>query len=43
MLKRIYSCEAYYERVKLYLNRAHPSPRSCRGSGEEPARQPSNG
>jgi radical SAM superfamily enzyme YgiQ (UPF0313 family) len=24
VLKRIYSCEAYYERVKLYLNRTHP-------------------
>ncbi|MGA9060422.1 MAG: radical SAM protein [Terracidiphilus sp.] len=26
VLKRIYSCEAYYERVKVYLNRAHPKP-----------------
>jgi radical SAM superfamily enzyme YgiQ (UPF0313 family) len=26
VLKRIYSCEAYYERVKLYLNRTHPRP-----------------
>ena len=26
VLKRIYNCEAYYERVKLYLNRAHPKP-----------------
>jgi radical SAM superfamily enzyme YgiQ (UPF0313 family) len=26
VLKRIYSCEAYYERVKLYLNRAHLKP-----------------
>ena len=24
VLKQIYNCEAYYERVKLYLNRAHP-------------------
>ncbi len=24
VLKRIYSCEAYYERVKLYLNRTQP-------------------
>jgi radical SAM superfamily enzyme YgiQ (UPF0313 family) len=24
VLRRIYSCEAYYERVKLYLNRTHP-------------------
>jgi hypothetical protein len=23
VLKRIYSCEAYYERVKLYLSRTH--------------------
>jgi len=26
VLKRIYNCEAYYERVKLYLSRAHPKP-----------------
>jgi hypothetical protein len=26
VLKRIYSCEAYYERVKLYLNRTKPIP-----------------
>ena len=26
VLKRIYSCEAYYERVKLYLNRTSPTP-----------------
>jgi radical SAM superfamily enzyme YgiQ (UPF0313 family) len=26
VLKRIYSCEAYYERVKLYLNRTLPNP-----------------
>ena len=25
VLKRIYSCEAYYERVKLYLSRTQPS------------------
>ena len=25
VLKRIYSCEAYYERVKLYLNRTQPA------------------
>ena len=24
VLKRIYSCEAYYERVKLYLSRTQP-------------------
>ena len=26
VLKRIYDCEAYYERVKLYLNRTMPKP-----------------
>jgi radical SAM superfamily enzyme YgiQ (UPF0313 family) len=26
VLKRIYSCEPYYERVKLYLNRTQPRP-----------------
>ena len=26
VLKRIYSCEAYYERVRLYLNRTQPQP-----------------
>jgi radical SAM superfamily enzyme YgiQ (UPF0313 family) len=26
VLKRIYSCEAYYERVKLYLSRTQPPP-----------------
>jgi hypothetical protein len=26
VLTRIYSCEAYYERVKLYLSRTHPWP-----------------
>ena len=26
VLKRIYSCEAYYERVKLYLSRTQPLP-----------------
>jgi hypothetical protein len=26
VMKRIYNCEAYYARVKLYLNRAHPKP-----------------
>jgi len=33
VLKRIYSCEAYYERVKLYLSRAQPR------SGERKTRQ----
>jgi len=26
VLKRIYSCEAYYDRAKLYLSRVHPRP-----------------
>jgi hypothetical protein len=26
VLKRIYACEPYYERVKLYLNRTQPKP-----------------
>ena len=26
VLKRIYSCDDYYERVKLYLSRTHPRP-----------------
>jgi radical SAM superfamily enzyme YgiQ (UPF0313 family) len=26
VLKQIYSCEAYYERVKVYLNRTQPQP-----------------
>ena len=26
VLKQIYSCEAYYDRVKLYLNRTQPKP-----------------
>jgi radical SAM superfamily enzyme YgiQ (UPF0313 family) len=34
VLKRIYSCEAYYERVKLYLNRTMPKP------GEQMPKQP---
>ena len=33
VLKQIYSCEAYYERVKLYLNRTKPRP------GERVSRQ----
>ena len=27
VLKRIYSCEAYYERVRLYLSRTEPAER----------------
>ncbi len=34
VLKRIYGCEAYYERVKLYLNRTMPKP------GERVPKQP---
>jgi hypothetical protein len=30
VLKRIYSCEAYYERVKLYLSRTQPKPQKRR-------------
>ena len=26
VLKQIYSCEAYYERVRLYLSRTQPTP-----------------
>jgi radical SAM superfamily enzyme YgiQ (UPF0313 family) len=37
VLKRIYGCEAYYERVKLYLNRTQPKPGKRTG-----AKQPSN-
>ncbi|MGB9408606.1 MAG: B12-binding domain-containing radical SAM protein [Terracidiphilus sp.] len=38
VLKRIYSCEAYYERVKLYLSRTHPKP-GKQVSGERQSRQ----
>jgi radical SAM superfamily enzyme YgiQ (UPF0313 family) len=34
VLQRIYGCEAYYERVKLYLNRTMPKP------GEQVPKQP---
>ena len=37
VLKRIYGCEAYYERVKLYLNRTQPKPEKRSG-----LKQPSN-
>jgi radical SAM superfamily enzyme YgiQ (UPF0313 family) len=40
VMKRIYNCEAYYERVKLYLNRAHPKP-AKRAAGEPARKQPS--
>ncbi len=39
VMKRIYNCEAYYERVKLYLNRAHPKP-AKRAAGERAKRPP---
>jgi hypothetical protein len=39
VMKRIYNCEAYYERVKLYLNRAHPKP-PRRAAGEPAKKQP---
>ncbi len=39
VLKRIYNCEAYYERVKIFLNRAHPKP-AKRAGGERAKRQP---
>jgi radical SAM superfamily enzyme YgiQ (UPF0313 family) len=38
VLKQIYSCEAYYERVKLYLNRTQPKPGKQK-SGERKSRQ----
>ena len=38
VLKRIYSCEAYYDRVKLYLSRALPKPGKQK-SGERKTRQ----
>jgi radical SAM superfamily enzyme YgiQ (UPF0313 family) len=38
VLKRIYSCEAYYERVKLYLNRTQPKP-NRRERGQQRSRQ----
>jgi hypothetical protein len=40
VMKRIYNCEAYYERVKLYLNRAHPKP-AKRVPGERAKKQAS--
>jgi radical SAM superfamily enzyme YgiQ (UPF0313 family) len=39
VLKRIYSCEAYYERVKLYLNRTQPKPAKL-PRGQRAIRQP---
>jgi hypothetical protein len=38
VLKRIYSCEAYYERVKLYLSRTQPRS-GARRNGERRTRQ----
>jgi radical SAM superfamily enzyme YgiQ (UPF0313 family) len=39
VMKRIYNCEAYYERVKVYLNRTHPKP-ARRAAGERVMKQP---
>ncbi len=39
VMKRIYNCEAYYERVKIYLNRAHPKP-AKRAAREQAKNQP---
>jgi radical SAM superfamily enzyme YgiQ (UPF0313 family) len=41
VMKRIYNCEAYYERVKLYLNRAHPKP-AKRAAGEPAKKRPTS-
>jgi radical SAM superfamily enzyme YgiQ (UPF0313 family) len=35
VVKRIYNCDAYYERVKVYLNRAHPK----RAKGDDVKKQ----
>jgi radical SAM superfamily enzyme YgiQ (UPF0313 family) len=39
VLKRIYACEPYYERVKLYLNRTQPKPQRAPG-GQRPKSRP---
>jgi radical SAM superfamily enzyme YgiQ (UPF0313 family) len=39
VLKRIYNCEAYYDRVKLYLNRTQPKP-GKRKDGQRVKSQP---
>ncbi|MGA9063245.1 MAG: B12-binding domain-containing radical SAM protein, partial [Terracidiphilus sp.] len=39
VMKRIYNCEAYYERVKLYLSRTHPKPEKL-PRGQHVKRQP---
>ncbi len=39
VLKRIYSCEAYYDRVKLYLSRTQPKPAKL-PRGQRVRRQP---
>jgi radical SAM superfamily enzyme YgiQ (UPF0313 family) len=36
VLKRIYACEPYYERVKLYLSRTHPRPAAGRPAKSPP-------
>jgi len=38
VLKRIYSCEAHYERVKLYLSRTHPRPSATSDRSQLPGR-----
>jgi radical SAM superfamily enzyme YgiQ (UPF0313 family) len=39
VMKRIYSCEAYYERVKLYLSRTQASRNEHRGAEREPGQR----
>jgi radical SAM superfamily enzyme YgiQ (UPF0313 family) len=39
VLKRIYACEPYYERVKVYLSRTQPKPQK-HTRGEKPMSQP---
>ena len=39
VLKRIYNCEAYYERVKLYLSRTEPKP-AKRATGKRVRSEP---
>ena len=34
VLRRIYSCDAYYERVKLFLSRCHPTEQQARWNYE---------
>ena len=39
VLTKIYSCEAYYDRVKIYLSRAHPKP--AKGTAQKAKKLPS--